>query len=180
MDLQALLSSKVLAGAIGAGASGEVDVWLRNAALAEEYLPGWAVRIYYNSSLPLRFCKLRARHNVELVDMSSSAHPARWWPHLAAFDRGAGIVVFGGPAAAGPLSACELQLIANWPRCGRRDALAVRDCCTGHDAEECVWGVRGRALPGARGLLVRAMENSDPAAGDALLRWLNATAGDVS
>ena len=85
--------------------------WERAARLALQLLPGWMVRLHYNSSVfypadvlnqssessavpSQHLCWLRTLKNVELVDMYGAALPAEWWPYAPALEGDAVAAVF--------------------------------------------------------------------------------------
>jgi hypothetical protein len=92
-----------------------VSAWEQTARLAAQLLPGWQVRLHYNSSVfypanmlnrsssavpGQRLCWLRTLGNVELVDMHGAALPAEWWAYAPALEGDAVAAVFVRPVAA--------------------------------------------------------------------------------
>jgi hypothetical protein len=108
---------QVLSGSIVTGTDAELCAWERSAALADKILPGWAIRLHYNSSATVqapergpqeapsisdahRLRWLRTLRNIELVDMARAGLPAEWWPYAPALEGDAVAAVFVVPAAA--------------------------------------------------------------------------------
>ena len=89
---------QVLSGSLTSNSLDDIKGWEQVAYQMEYSLPGWIMRLHYNSSnfydRDLRqdvmsgggLCSLRARHNVELVDMFSSTLATDWWPYTPILD----------------------------------------------------------------------------------------------
>jgi hypothetical protein len=158
----------VLSSTLSNASAAAVLQWEHAAALADRILPGWAVRIHYDSEARAGLCRLRTRRNVELVDMSRSTLPAGRWPYASVLDGSAAAALFfsPGPAAAAP-GACVLERAAAWYACGGAklpphwEGLGCRspgrakaaDCAK---AGGCLWGVREEGLAAVRSLVLQA------------------------
>jgi hypothetical protein len=152
-ELDDLLGYKVLSGVLEGWTADEVQAWEQTAAMVKHFLPGWFVRIHYDSMHNGSLCRLRALSNVELVDMTASRLPLEWWPFSPALEGEAAIALFVSTGAR--LTVCRLERIAAWQGCGTT-ALPPRGGGTGcgesesekkcEGKEDCVWGVRRAAL----------------------------------
>ena len=177
-ELDDLLGYRVLSGALAKGTAEEAREWEWVAAVAHRLLPGWAVRLHYDSGRNASLCALRALHNVELVDMSGSGLAEEWWPYAVALEGdGARAALFVGPAAA--VTVCQVDRASAWQACGAPvlpplggggaggccDAGPARAC---GEAGGCVWGVRSEALGAVRSAVRCAAADPDCAAAERL------------
>ena len=103
----------------------DVDIWSTNALLLQNHLPWWILRLYYNSSvLAQSICILRARINIELVDVSSSIPSSLLlWHHATTRLMQSMVIIWIDESVT--LTACELEIIHSWHG-GDWDAFVVQ------------------------------------------------------
>ena len=184
-ELGDLLGYKVVSGALTDRTAAGLLAWERSAALADRVLPGWTVRVHYDSTRDGGPCRLRAMHNVELVDMAASALPVELWPYAPALEGDAVAAVFVGGGARPP-GACGLERVAEWQDCGgaalapRGDGADGAECGAGAadwpggcaEGRGCVWGVRWGGLGAVRRAVRCAAEDGGGPAAARLRRGL--------
>ena len=168
------------------------------------------MRLHYNSSnfydRDLRqdvmsgggLCSLRARHNVDLVDMFSSTLATDWWPYTPILDGDATAAVFvvGSKAEDDRLDQWIPKNVAWWQACGSltmgplqqgggnlhgfdlfpdqesgpaATALEPVGC---KDSGICLWGVRHQYMESLKTLVLCAAERPRGSVAEALRRGL--------
>jgi hypothetical protein len=159
--LDLFLSYRLISTALVLGSKAEIDTWSRNAHLLEQHLPGWTVRLYYNSSESSArdICVLRARRNVELVDAWGSTVPPEYWRYLPALEGGIHALVLASEAA--ELAMCELGALASWQGDGAKSVLVGRcpDWKGPAAASSCFVGLKGARLAGMQIAMGKAVES---------------------
>jgi hypothetical protein len=113
--------------------------------MAPAVYPGWTVRVYYNSSVPLPVLYELRGLDVEVVDMSSSPLPAMQWRFLPMDD--AEVSHFIVRDADSRLSVRERDAVKEWMQSGRAFHM-MRD----HPHHRLqfmggMWGATGGAVP---------------------------------
>ena len=188
-ELEDLVGYKAVSASLGVGGAGwsddEVQAWERGAAAAGQALPGWVVRLHYNSSAGGccgRLGRLRELGNVELVDMASASVAAAAWFLAPALEGAVAAAVFvsgpPGAAAAAVASLCWLELVAGWQAGGATGLAAVGGGAGGCGSEggregdrqggARMWGARGAGLAAVRAGVLRAMAERGGGAGPGL------------
>lgn len=78
--LKNFFSIKVLVVTLSENATDEtVITCLKNAELLARFIPSWTIRIHYNISHNLPYCRLRAIENIAMIEMSESMiEPSQW------------------------------------------------------------------------------------------------------
>ena len=173
-ELGDLVGYKVISVSL-VGRQADIQDLERLADTAAQLLPGWMVRVHYNSSARIGgrcwVCLLRAWYNVELVDMATSRLSPEWWPYAPALEGEAVIAAF--ITARGGFSeedwACSMGQVGAWQRCGG-PLIRSADvgCRASKAAGEGIWGVRQAWLGMVRTAVLCAAARSRSAAADAL------------
>jgi hypothetical protein len=103
-ELDDLLGYKVVSGVLVDPTVKGLLIWEQVATIADQVLPGWLVRVHYDSRMNFNLCGLRALQNVELIDMASSRLTSSLWAYAPAMEDEAVADVFVGAGAG--LSMC--------------------------------------------------------------------------